>query len=112
MSASSHEGSPAAAASVSRAMTQRAQRDQGRSTTGPGPDKAAMDQGMRALSYLISGVLLYGALGWVGDHFLHTSFLLPIGIVVGAGLGVYLTIKRLQATELEASGTRNTEGER
>ena len=62
-----------------------------------------MDQGMRALSYLISGVLLYGALGWVGDHFLHTSFLLPIGIVVGAGLGIYLTIKRLQAEEPGAS---------
>ncbi len=58
-----------------------------------------MDQGMRTLSYLISGVLLYGVLGWVGDHFLHTNFLLPIGIVVGAGLGIYLAIKRLQAQE-------------
>ena len=109
MSGSSHGGARGAAASVSRAMTKH---DQSGSAAGPGPDKTAMDQGMRALSYLISGVLLYGALGWVGDHFLHTSFLLPIGIVVGAGLGVYLTIKRLQATELEASGTRNTEGER
>jgi F0F1-type ATP synthase assembly protein I len=79
-----------------------------------------MDQGMRALSYLISGVLLYGALGWVGDHFLNTSFLLPVGIVVGAGLGVYLTIKRLQAQELGAPGaggtarttTDKTEGDR
>ncbi len=70
-----------------------------------------MDQGMRALSYLISGVLLYGALGWVADHFLHTSFLLPVGIVVGAGLGVYLTIKRLQAQEPgapEGGGTART----
>jgi len=79
-----------------------------------------MDQGMRALSYLISGVLLYGALGWVGDHFLHTNFLLPIGIVLGAGLGVYLTIKRLQAQELGAPAapratrttTTKTEGDR
>jgi F0F1-type ATP synthase assembly protein I len=80
-----------------------------------------MDQGMRALSYLISGVLLYGALGWVGDHFLHTNFLLPIGIVLGAGLGVYLTIKRLQAQELAAppapraatsTTTNKTEGDR
>lgn len=79
-----------------------------------------MDQGMRALSYLISGVLLYGALGWVGDHFLHTNFLLPIGIVLGAGLGVYLTIKRLQAQELGAppapratrTTTTKTEGDR
>ena len=71
-----------------------------------------MDQGMRVLSYLISGVLLYGALGWVGDHFLHTRFLLPIGIVVGAALGIYLTIKRLQAQEIDTAGTRTTEGER
>ncbi len=88
-------------------MTQHVQHDGG----GSAPDKTAMDQGMRVLSYLISGVLFYGALGWVGDHFLHTSFLLPIGIVVGAGLGIYLTIKRLQATEL-ASSTDVTEGER
>jgi F0F1-type ATP synthase assembly protein I len=58
-----------------------------------------MDQGMRVLSYLISGVLLYGALGWVGDHFLHTSFLLPIGIVLGAAFGIYTTIRRLSVTE-------------
>jgi F0F1-type ATP synthase assembly protein I len=75
-------------------MTRNVQRDQGPSV----PDNAAMDQGMRALSYLISGVLLYGALGWVGDHFLHTVFLLPIGIVLGAAFGIYTMIKRLTAT--------------
>ena len=61
-----------------------------------------MDQGMRALSYLISGVLLYGALGWVGDHFLRTGFLLPIGIVLGAGFGIYSTIRRLSVTDLDS----------
>ena len=76
-------------------MTHGEQRDQGRSA----PDNAAMDQGMRALSYLISGVLLYGALGWVGDHFLHTSFLLPIGIVLGAAFGIYTMIRRLTVTD-------------
>ena len=87
-------------------MTRGQQRDEGRAA----PD-AAMDQGMRVLSYLISGVLFYGALGWVGDHFLGTSFLLPIGIVLGAGLGIYLTIKRLQADELATATTDTTEGE-
>jgi F0F1-type ATP synthase assembly protein I len=61
-----------------------------------------MDQGMRVLSYLISGVLLYGAIGWVADHFLHTSFLLPIGIVLGAAFGIYTTIRRLAVTDLAA----------
>ena len=74
-----------------------------------------MDQGMRVLSYLISGVLLYGALGWVGDHFLHTSFLLPIGIVLGAAFGIYTTIRRLSVTEDLASAERGAttkEGDR
>jgi F0F1-type ATP synthase assembly protein I len=112
MSASRDEGRPAATASVSRAMTQGVQRDQDRSA----PDNAAMDQGMRVLSYLISGVLLYGALGWVGDHFLHTRFLLPIGIVLGAAFGIYTTIRRLAVTDLAAppAGTPATtkEGDR
>jgi F0F1-type ATP synthase assembly protein I len=77
-------------------MTQGVQRDQ----RGSAPDSTAMDQGMRVLSYLISGVLLYGALGWVGDHFLHTRFLLPIGIVLGAAFGIYTTIRRLSVTDL------------
>jgi F0F1-type ATP synthase assembly protein I len=55
---------------------------------------AGMDLGMRVLSYLIAGVALYGILGWVGDRFLGTSFLLPIGIVVGAALGCYVIIRR------------------
>jgi F0F1-type ATP synthase assembly protein I len=74
-----------------------------------------MDQGMRALSYLISGVLLYGALGWVGDHFLHTRFLLPIGIVLGAAFGIYTTIRRLSVTDLDGPVPRSTttkEGDR
>jgi len=76
-------------------MTQQVQRDQG----GSAPDTTAMDQGMRVLAYLISGVLLYGGLGWVGDHYLHTQFLLPVGIVLGAGLGIYSTIRRLAAMD-------------
>jgi F0F1-type ATP synthase assembly protein I len=73
-------------------------------TDDPGPSRPAadsdgMNQGMRVLSHLIAGVALYGALGWVGDHFLHTSFLLPVGIVLGAALGIYTTIKRLGALD-------------
>jgi ATP synthase protein I len=62
-----------------------------------------MNQGMRVLSHLIAGVALYGALGWVGDHLLHTHFLLPVGILLGAGLGIYTTIKRLTVTDGSAA---------
>ena len=58
-----------------------------------------MNQGMRVLSYLISGVAVYGLLGWLGDHYLGTSFLLPVGIVLGAALGVFVIIRRFGRVE-------------
>jgi len=61
-----------------------------------------MNQGMQVLSYLISGVVLYGGLGWLGDHLLGTAFLLPAGIVLGAGFGIYLVIARFGAEEARA----------
>lgn len=57
-------------------------------------DMRGMDQAMRVLSYLISGVVIWGGLGWLGDFLLKTNFLLPIGIILGAGLGVYVIIQK------------------
>lgn len=81
-------------ASVAHAMNDRRVFDQGDDAARRSDASAGMDQGLRVLSYLISGVLLYGGLGWVGDHFLGTEFLLPIGIVAGAAFGVYVIIRR------------------
>lgn len=78
-------------------------RERETSTPAGGAASADMNQGMRVLSYLISGIGLYGLIGWAGDHWLGTSFLLPVGLVVGAGLAMYLVIKRFGA---EAAGDR------
>ena len=50
-----------------------------------------------AFGYLTTGVAMYGVLGWLLDRWLGTSFLVAVGILVGAGLGLYLTISRLNA---------------
>lgn len=47
-----------------------------------------------AFGYLVSGVGVYGFLGWLADRWLGTSFLVVIGILLGAALGIYLTIAR------------------
>lgn len=52
------------------------------------------DQGMSILSYLIAGIGLYGGLGWLADHFLGTSFLMAIGMVLGMSISIYAIIKR------------------
>jgi F0F1-type ATP synthase assembly protein I len=68
-----------------------------------GEKSNGMDLGLRVLSYLISGVLVYGLLGWLGDHYLGTKFLLPIGIVAGAAFGVYVIIRRFGRIDDEVS---------
>ena len=47
-----------------------------------------------AVGYLVSGVLVYGFLGWLADRWLGTTFLVAIGILVGTVLGLYLTWNR------------------
>lgn len=47
-----------------------------------------------AFGYIVSGVAIYGFLGWLLDRWLGTSFLVALGIIVGAGLGIYLTFNR------------------
>ena len=52
------------------------------------------DDGMVVLSYIITGVVLYGGIGWLVARWLHTTWPLPIGIIVGLAASTYLIIKR------------------
>jgi ATP synthase protein I len=92
-------------ASVCHAMKEqpKAAFDQPRSQGGE--ESSGMDLGLRVLSYLISGVLVYGVLGWLGDHYLGTKFLLPIGIVAGAAFGAYVIIRRYGRIDDAAAAT-------
>lgn len=47
-----------------------------------------------AFGYLVSGVLVYGLLGALVDHWLGTSFIVAFGILLGAGFGIYMTWAR------------------
>lgn len=52
------------------------------------------------VSYVLSGILFWGAVGWLLDRWLFgsastgTVLLLPIGVVVGAAAGGYLGYMR------------------
>lgn len=47
-----------------------------------------------AFGYLVAGVGLYGFLGWLADRWLGTSFLVVLGILLGAAFGIYMTFVR------------------
>lgn len=65
--------------------------DRDRSSNGNGRN---LGDAYAALSYILSGVLLWGGIGWLVDAWLGTRGFVGAGIVVGAGLGVALIYLR------------------
>lgn len=53
-----------------------------------------VNAGWTVLATLISGMLVWGALGWLVDRWLDTEFALPIGLVLGAIGGIVLVVWR------------------
>ena len=54
--------------------------------------------GMTAVAYLISGMLVWGGIGWLVDHWVGTRGIFAgIGAVLGIAGGVYLIVRRLGA---------------
>jgi F0F1-type ATP synthase assembly protein I len=43
-----------------------------------------------AVSYLISGPVMFGGIGWALDHWLGTGFFVPVGILAGMAVSLYL----------------------
>lgn len=52
----------------------------------------------QAFGYIVGGVGFYGVVGYGLDHWWGTSFMVVVGILVGAVLGTYLTVKYLAHT--------------
>jgi hypothetical protein len=61
------------------------------------PDDSPRRDPWRSFGYLVAGVGFYGAVGWVLDWWLGTHFLVAVGILVGASLGIYMTWASLSA---------------
>jgi ATP synthase protein I len=64
------------------------------STPPASPDDQPSGDPWHAFGYVVSGVAIYGVLGWLADRWLGTSFLVAIGILVGAGFGIFMTFAR------------------
>lgn len=85
-----------------------AQTNSPRSHSGGRPSGQPNQDPWRAFSYVLTGVLFYGLIGWGLDQRIGTTFLVGIGIVVGAGLGLYLTWRAFPAEVSNANNTNNT----
>lgn len=59
-----------------------------------GQNRYSPNDGLTILSYLIAGLLLYGAIGWALDRWLHTVWFMPFGLIFGMVVSIYLVIKK------------------
>jgi len=61
----------------------------------PGPARHDANPGWAIISYLISGMAVYGGIGWlVGRWTGYSAVLFPVGLLVGLGLTLALVIFR------------------
>ncbi len=57
------------------------------------PSKGA-DEGWAVFGSLLSGLVLFGAIGWLLDQWWGTRVMAPIGAVIGMALGIYAVVMR------------------
>jgi len=79
---------PGLAARRHQSWASRFERGQG------GSQSATASVGWEIFSYLLSGMLAYGGIGWIVGHFVHIGLLFPIGMGVGLAIALGWVIYR------------------
>lgn len=70
----------------------RPPQSQGNGTPGGPPGPGGANDGWTLFSYLISGMAVYGAIGWLIGRWTHVALFFPLGMVVGLLLAIVLII--------------------
>ncbi|WP_322936658.1 AtpZ/AtpI family protein [Nocardioides bizhenqiangii] len=60
------------------------------------PEEQPKGDPWHAFGYIVAGVAFYGFLGWLADQWLGTRYLVAVGIIAGAGFGIYMTFARFR----------------
>ena len=75
------------------------------------PEEKPKGDPWHAFGYVVAGVAFYGLLGWLADRWLNTEYLVAVGILAGAALGLYMTFARFRpdSSEITAHDPQDTE---
>lgn len=74
-----------------------------------GEKRASSDDGIAVLSYVLSGILFYGGLGFAGYHYLGQVWMLPVGLIIGLAASTFLIVKRYGSTTLSTDVRKEQE---
>jgi hypothetical protein len=84
---------PGLAARRHQSWASRFERGQGGSALA-GQGSAGLGTGWEIVSYLVSGMLAYGGIGWLVGRAVHIELLFPLGLAVGLGIALWWVIYR------------------
>ena len=65
-----------------------------------------LDTGWTVFSYLIGGMLAYGAIGWLIGRAVHVALLFPVGMLIGLAISIGFIIYRYGRQEAVARPPR------
>lgn len=65
------------------------------------PPSRGADQGLAVLSTMISGMVVFGGIGWSLDRWWDARLWTPIGLVLGISLGIYAIVMRFGRSQTD-----------
>ena len=66
---------------------------------------------LNASAYTLTGLLVFGVAGWLADRVLGISVLLPIGLMIGVAVGLWLVWVRYGKPSDPPTGTSTVRGQ-
>jgi F0F1-type ATP synthase assembly protein I len=57
---------------------------------------------------MLSGIIVWGGVGWLLDRWWETRFLTLVGVILGLGVAIYLVVVKYGAVEPPPAGRRPT----
>jgi F0F1-type ATP synthase assembly protein I len=57
---------------------------------------------------MLSGIIVWGGVGWLLDRWWETRFLTLVGVILGLGVAIYLVVVKYGAVEPPPGGRRST----
>lgn len=56
--------------------------------------ESGVQLGWSSTSTMLGGIVVWGGVGWLLDHWWSTRFATPIGAIMGMALGIYAVVAR------------------
>ncbi|MGY2084625.1 AtpZ/AtpI family protein [Blastococcus sp. SYSU DS0539] len=85
-----------------------------RPAASPARQGSGAETGYAVIGTMLSGMAVWGGAGWLLDRWLDTTVFVPVGIIFGISVAIYLVVVRYGAAPPTAGGKRtsNTPGGR